>query len=131
MGQRVTNSQRLPEVKFGFFSCLEAHWMRIALTLKRMWLVVQNTSSHLLPPPSPPALISSTICHLAALAFCFFLPVDDSSRCSVCHCPFCWPTSMLSFRACNEESIRPLACCCGYTSALRELTSDKHNPRHD
>lgn len=61
MGQGVTNSQKHPEVKFGFFSCLEAHWMRIALTLKCMWLVVQNTSSHLLPPPP-----ARPLCHLAA-----------------------------------------------------------------
>lgn len=52
--------------------------MRIALTLKRMWLEVQNTSSHLLP--LPPARLFRPLCHLAALTLCRFSK-DDLDRC--------------------------------------------------
>lgn len=39
--------------------------------------------------------------------------------------------AIVSTSSCNEESISPCACCCGYMSTLRELTSDKCNARHD
>ena len=152
MGQRVTNSQT-PAGGVWVFSCLKPHWMRIALTLKCMWLVVQNTSSHLLPPPPPPSPPPA----LPLVLHVTYLPHSDSIR----HATSCWSVFLLyrvdgffqrrreqmlslslcilcphvqvivSSSSCNEESICPRACCCGYTSTQRELTSDKNNSRHD